>query len=244
MPAVAYIYVLPAILMRHPFTNILLAILLYSCNSTSDYLQKANAAIEKENYREAINFLDKALTKKKYLKEAYTEKAHCYTKLNKDDSAIIVYSQLISFDPNNNLALYNIGLCMYRQEKFDEAINYFKRVLIIKGYNPDDTSKSQFTMEYTEFGKELLGKEDRFEVPFSDLFYMSGLAHYSIGQRKKAYSYFMDCISRKAYVGESYYMIGFCWLESNQKEKACESFKNSSLYGYSLANEELEKNCK
>lgn len=230
--------------MRLLFRNIFLTILLYSCTTASDYLQKANTAIEKENYREAIKFLDKALTKKKYLKEAYTEKAHCFTKLNKDDSAVIVYSQLIVFDPNNTLALYNIGLCKYRQEKFDEAITYFNNALIRKGYNPDDTTKSQFTLEYTQFGKELLGKEDRFEVPFSDLFYMSGLAHYSIGQRKKAYGYFMDCISRKAYVGESYYMIGYCWLESNEKEKACESFTNSSLYGYSLANEQLEKICK
>jgi tetratricopeptide (TPR) repeat protein len=103
--------------MRHPFPNILLAILLYSCTSASDYLQKANVAIEKE------------------------------------DSAIIVYSQLISFDPNNTLALYNVGLCKYRQEKFEEAINYFNKALITKGYNPEDTSKSQFTMEYTQFGK-------------------------------------------------------------------------------------------
>ena len=39
--------------MRHLFPNILLAIFLYSCTSANDYLQKADVAIEKENYREA-----------------------------------------------------------------------------------------------------------------------------------------------------------------------------------------------
>jgi tetratricopeptide (TPR) repeat protein len=230
--------------MRHSFPYILLSILFYSCTSASDYLQEANIAIEKGDYRKAINLLDKALSKKNYLKEAYTEKAHCYTKLNLKDSAIIVYNQLIVFDPTNTLALYNIGLCKYQQEKFDEAISYFDNAMTTEGYNPNDSSRSRFVLEYTQFGKELLSKEDKFEVPFSDLFYMSGLAHYSIGQLKKAYDYFMNCISRKAYLGESYYMVGLCWLDSNKKEKACESFTSSSLYGYSLAKEQLEKTCK
>lgn len=207
-------------------------------------MKKANVAIEKGNYREAINLLDKALTKKKYLVEAYTDKAYCYTKLNKDDSAVIVYTQLISLLPDNTLALYNMGLCKYRQKSFDEAISYFNKAMITKGYNPEDTSKSLFIMEFTPAGRELLDKDDKFDVSFSEIFYMVGLAHYSIGQIHKAYNYFMRCISKGFNTGESHYMIALCWLASGKKEKACESFRNSSLYGYSPASEQLNKTCK
>ncbi|TMI62011.1 MAG: tetratricopeptide repeat protein [Bacteroidetes bacterium] len=235
---------LASIVMRHNISNILFTIFLYSCTSFGDYLQKADTAIEKEDYREAINFLNKALSKKKYLAEAYSEKAHCYTKLNKDDSAIIVYEQLLVFDPNNTLAFYNLGLCKYRQEKFDEAIDYFNDAMKTKGYNPNDTSKSQLIMEYTQGGKELLGMDGKFDISFSEIFYMAGLVYYKTGKIKKAYRYFMDCISKGFNVPESHYMIGLCWLSAGDNQKACESFKTSQISGYALAIEQFEKNCK
>jgi tetratricopeptide (TPR) repeat protein len=230
--------------MNYSFPTIILVILLYSCTSANDYLQKANIAIEKKNYREAIDLLNKALGKENHFREAYTEKAHCYAELNMDDSAIIVYKQLIAFNQNNTLALYNIGLCKYRQEKFDEAISYFNNAMITKGYNPDDTSGSQFIMEYSPFIKKFMGKEDKFEVPFSDLVYMAGLSHFEAGHLKKAYHYFTNCISWEYHVGESYYMIGLIWLASKKKDKACESFINSYYSGYLLAKEQLDKTCK
>jgi len=230
--------------MKHPVLLYLLMLLMaYSCMSANDYLEKAKIEINNGNYRKAIKFLDKALSKKKFLSEAYTEKAFCYSKINKDDSAIIVYNRLLSFSPKNTLALYNIGLCKYRQEKFDKATQSFIDALKTKGYDPEDTSKLKMYIEYTPFGKEILGKDDRFDVPFTDLFYMLGLSYYSEGKRKKAFHYFKNCIEKEFNLPECHYMIGLCWLESNMKEKACESFAKSAFYDYSLAKEQLAKVC-
>lgn len=220
-----------------------LIFLLCACTTASDYVKKANLAIEKKQYQEAIGLLDKALAKDPKCKEAYTEKAHCYTELKLDDSAIVSYSRLITFDPNNTLALYNLGLCKYRQSKFDEAIDFFKRGFLSKGYNPDDTSAFQYTFELNDFGAKMAGNDTRFDVPFADLFYMTGLAYHSAGHKNIACGYFMNCISRNAYLGESYYMVGYCWLEMNRKDKACEAFRNASFFGYSLAREEITKYC-
>ncbi len=229
--------------MRHATLYIFLAIFLCSCNSAETFLQEADIAIEKGNYKEAIKLLDKAIEKKKYLSEAYTDKAHCYTMLDKDDSAIIVYNQLISYQPDNTLALYNSGLCKYRQEQFDEAISYFDNAMTTKGFNPHDSSKSQLIFEYTPEGNKLLGNPGKFDVALPEIFYMSGLAHYEKRQIRKAYSYFMRCISEGFNLGESHYMIAACWLSLGKKEKACESFKTSSLHGYSEASQQLSKNC-
>jgi len=207
-------------------------------------LNEARAAIDKGNYRKAILLLDKAIAKKKFFREAYTEKAYCYSSLDNDDSAIIVYNELLAFNPNNTLALHNSGLCSRRLQKFDQAIDYFNRALISKGYNPDDSVKSQiYTEEYTPAGKEILGIDDRFDVSFAEIFYYEGLAHYRAGHLRKAYTYFTKCTSRGFNTGESYYMIGLCWLRSDNKEKACEAFRNSLFAGYESAKGDLDSIC-
>src|SRR5690349_11154653 len=134
----------------------LILLLLCSCNSASDYLRKADNAIDRKNYRGAIALLNKAIAKDKYFTEAYTEKGYCYSALNKDDSALLTYGQVISFLPENTLALFNSGICKYRQNKFEEAIGFYNRAMITKGYNPNDSSKEQFIIEYTPEGKSLL----------------------------------------------------------------------------------------
>lgn len=100
----AGIYTLLAMAVKHISSFILFVLLFSFCNSSKDYLQKADKAIEEKNYSYAIELINTAISKKKYLVEAYLEKAYCYTELKDDDSAIIIYSQLISFAPNNTLA--------------------------------------------------------------------------------------------------------------------------------------------
>jgi tetratricopeptide (TPR) repeat protein len=223
---------------------VLFATALCSCNSANDYLQKASTEIDQKNYREAIRLLNKALIKNKNLSEAYTQKGYCYSLLDNDDSAIIVYKQLLSFHPKNTLALYNLGLCKYRLEKYEEAIESFNLAMISKGYNPEDTTRFQYIFELSPTMKKLTGQEQEFDVSFSEIFYWSGLAHYSAGHIKKAYGYFRNCISREYNLGESHYMIALCWLANDKKDDACESFRIATVYGYSQANEQIDKFCK
>lgn len=115
--------------------------------------------------------------------------------------------------------------------------------MITKGYNPNDTAKSKFYVELSPAGKELLGKQNYSDVPFAEIFYMTSLANYEIGQIRMAYTYFNNCISQRYNLGESHYMIALCWLRSNQNEKACKAFNESKSYGYALASEQLKKFC-
>jgi len=222
----------------------IILLLLYSCNSANDYLKKADTAINKENYREAIVLLDKALVKKKYLMEAYTEKGYCYTMLDRDDSALLAYKHVISLLLNNTLALFNSGNCKYRQGKYEDAIDFYNKALIAKGYNTEDSTTGRLVVELTPEGKNLLGIDDKFDVSVYKIFYEAGLAHYELGQFREAYRYFHNSISGTYKVGESYYMIAMCWLVSNNKEKACEALRNSMLNGYAEASKKLATTCK
>jgi tetratricopeptide (TPR) repeat protein len=220
----------------------ILLLFLNSCNSAGDYLKKADAAIEKKDFREAISFLDKAIAKKRYLTQAYIDKGYCYAELNNDDSAILAYSQVLCYLPDNTMALYNIGWRKYSQKKHKDAIDYFNRAMLSKGYNPDDTAKIRMIMELSPAWNEIQG--NKFDIPFSEIFYAAGIAHYDAGQLRKAYDYFNSCISRQYSVGECYYMIGYIWLTSKENEKACEAFKNASTNGYAEVAKEIEQYCK
>ena len=224
---------------------IIAIVLLSSCESKSanDYLQDSKSVSQKGNYKEAIRFLDKAINKNPKLKEAYIQRGLSHEYLKMDDSAINDYNKLLLFDSQNTTALYYIGLCKYRQNLYGEAIEYYNKTLITKGFNPEDTSpKGQFVLNFNKNG--ILGEEAKFDIASYEIFYERGLAYYQNGQIQQSYFDFENCISQGYNVGESHYMIGLCWLTANKKEKACEAFRKSSFYGSSLAKKQFSEVCK
>ena len=144
-------------------TSIVLAA---GCNfkSADAYLKESRAAGEKGNYRAAIILLDKAILKNPKLKEAYIQRGLYYENIQLDDSAINDYKTLLRFDTGNTIAFFNIGLCKYRQNKFDEAIESYNNALLTKGVNnPSDTSKIQLVPDLNKNG--LLAERAAFDVP-------------------------------------------------------------------------------
>ena len=213
------------------------------CYSADDYLQQGHDLALKRDYRSAILLFDKEIKKKTKLKEAYIQRGLCYESINQIDSAINDYKILVSFDPTNTTALYYIGLCKYEQKQFNEAIVYYNKAIATKGgASTSDTSRSHFILDINNDG--LLGNFAPFDVPSHDIFYQRGLAYYSSKQIKKAYEDFQNCIQQNYYVGQSYYMVGLCWLTAGKKDKACEAFKQGSFNGDSLATKELNETCK
>lgn len=227
-----------------PFHFLLLSTALFvSCNTAQSYLHDAEVATDKKNYNEAIRLFDKAIEKSKSLIAAYNGKGYCLTKLGMDDSAIIVYSSVLNFIPDNTLALYNIGYCKLRQEKPAEAVAYFKRSLRSKGYDPDDTTK-QFIVNYTDLGKELMHIDAESDVPLSELFFGLGLAYYDARNPREAKQNFENCIQENYKKGESYYMIGHCWIMVGRKDEACRSFDDAVKNGYEDIEDEVKKYCR
>jgi tetratricopeptide (TPR) repeat protein len=215
-----------------------------SCESPDTLVARAEAEIREGAYRHAIGLLDRALEDKKYFARAYTAKAYCYSQLGNEDSARLVYKQLLRFMPNNTLALYNIGESYYSQNNFEKAVQYLNEALISQGYNPSDTVRTQFLLEESGALDELLGKSEQPKVKFSEIFYALGLSYFNVGKLTKAYSCFNQCVSSNHMIPESYYMMGLCYLSSKKTEKACEYFTKSYSYGDSLAKIQVLKHCR
>ena len=120
--------------------------------------------------------LDKAILKDPKLKEGYIQRGLCYENIKQDEKAISDYNTLLSFDPNNTTAFYYIGLCKYRQNKFQEAIENYDKALITKGVsNPSDTSSVQIVLDLNKNG--ILGDQAAFDVASYEIYYERGLAY-------------------------------------------------------------------
>lgn len=229
-------------LMFRKHIYILSVLMFIGCHSATDYLNEGHNLVVKGDYASALILFGKAIDKDPKLREGYIQKGVCFENLHQEDAAITEYQKLLSFDSKNTTALYYIGLCKYEQKKYGEAIDYFTKAFISKGaLFTSDSSETGFTVDINKDG--LLGDISNYDVPSHDLYYQRGLAYYSCGEIKKAYKDFLHCVSQGYYVGQSYYMIGLCWLAANNKDKACDAFKEGSFNGDSLATE-LYKSCK
>ena len=211
--------------------------------SADTYLQESKLASEKGDYNAAIILLNKATYKNPKLKEAYIQRGLCYENIHQDDAAINDYKTLLIFDPENTTAFYYTGLCKYRQNKFEEAIENYNKALITKGIaNPSDTTKIEMVIDLNKNG--ILTDEVSFDILASQIYYERGLAYYSSQQIKRAFYDFKNCIAQKYNLDECLYMSGLCWQAADKKDKACEAFKQSSAYGNNMAKNHLEHLCK
>ena len=204
-----------------------------SCNfkSANTYLEESKQAVAKEDYRSAINLLNKAIQKDPQLKEAYLQRGLCYENISKKDSAVIDYKAVLDLDPNNTTAWYYTGLCKYSENKLDEAIANYNQALITKGIlNPSDTSAIRLIADTS--------------TTTAQLYYQRGLAYYAAQQPQKAYRDFQTCIAKKYNLDECFYLSSVCWLEGNKKNTPCDSFILNSEQGKNMIKNHLAHLCK
>jgi tetratricopeptide (TPR) repeat protein len=149
---------------------------------------------------------------------------------------------LLSFDPSNTTAFYYIGLCKYKQNKFDEAIEFYNKALMTKGVsNPLDTS-IQIVIDFNKNGI-LVADQAAFDVASRKIYYERGLAYYSTKQIKEHFMILKVAFDKSICLEKANYMIGLCWLTANKKDKACEAFKRGAFYGDSLSKTQILEEC-
>lgn len=216
-----------------------------SCNfkSADTYLEESKLAVIKEDYRSAINLLNKAIQKNPKLKEAYLQRGLCYENISKKDSAVIDYKTVLNLDPNNTTAWFYTGLCKYSENKLDEAIENYNQALITKGaVKPSDTSAIPLIADTNTTATHQ--KAGAFDIQPVQLYYQRGLAYYAAQQPKKAYRDFQTCIAQKYNLDECFYLSSVCWLAGNKSNTPCDTFKLNSVQGKNMAKNHLAHLCK
>lgn len=221
---------------------LILFVLFSGCDfkSADDYYKSATMNYNNHNYREAIYSYDKAIKKKTKFLRAYLNRGLCFEALNKIDSAILDYKTVLKIDSNNIEALYNIGICKSNQNLYNDAHYYFTKALNDKGFSDSSTSL------ILNMNKDFMwaDKMESFDVPSYEIFFDRGFANYNLRKVKSAYLDFNRCIESNYNLGQSYYMVGLCWLAANNKPKACEALKQAVYNKDSMALDLWYKTCR
>ena len=119
------------------YIRILFLVVILNCFSysyaqtVSEILNRAKAAIEKNDYVSAVVDLDSIISREPNNAEAYAQRARAYVRQNLDDKALPDVEKALSLDPKNVAALNVRGIVKRNKKDLDGAIADFKRVIVL-----------------------------------------------------------------------------------------------------------------
>lgn len=123
-----------------------------------ELVEKANDYFNQEDWPKAEKFYLKAASLDAKCVKAYSRLGLIYLKSGKDwQDAEEAFSQALKLDPKNGYILNNLGLSLYNQEKYDQAIECFEKS--IKADNQQSSRYANLGIAY--FAKRQFTKAER-----------------------------------------------------------------------------------
>ena len=98
-------------------------------------LNKATGLMLKSEYKEAIEFLKKAIELNPEFSEAYYNLGISYERLGKHKDAIEMLKKTIELSPDNPNAYYALGYVYYQKKKYKKAIDAFEHTVSLQPNN-------------------------------------------------------------------------------------------------------------
>ena len=121
--------------------SILILVLFFSSatysqdNSKNKLFEEAKEYYSNDQYREALNLINKFIAQDSMNVEAYKLRGNCYQELNQTEKAIADYRKAIEIDDQFAFAYYNLGNTYETIEELDSAEHYFRTYIAM---SPDD----------------------------------------------------------------------------------------------------------
>jgi Flp pilus assembly protein TadD len=121
--------------------------------------QKGLAAARKGNSKDAVEFLNKAVTTYPNFPVALNDLGLQYMKLGQMDKAGETFAQLLKLKPADAAAHLNLGIVLFNQKKFEDAESHLREALKLNSAGPSAHYYLGLTLvslkRYSESEKEL-----------------------------------------------------------------------------------------
>jgi len=221
--------------MRH-FYIFFICFFIIGCDfkTAYDYFIEAEKLEDREQYKEAILLLDKAIQKDEKLLGAYINRGADKSALGNYEEAIIDYKKALSIDIDNTMALVNIGNNYKRLKDYYQAIDYYNQAFETKGGQ----------ILYLDLEQNNILPNSNYDVPGYEIHYERAVAYYYIDSIMRSYYDFSAALKNNYLPANCYYWFGLIYLSTGQKDFACESFTKSKQLGNQDAIEKIQLHCK
>ena len=202
--------------------------------SAKEHFADAERLEEQGKYKDAIQVLDKAISKDQNFLGAYINRGADKSALGDYKGALEDYMKVATLDPKNTLAFFNIGNNYKRLNDFNSAVIYYDKAFATKGGEGI----------YIDFTPNNFVDLDKFDVPGHEISYERAIAFYEIDSLNRAFADFQHSISKGFMTAECYQRIGYIYIARSQREKACECFQKAISLGNKEAESDKNKYCK
>lgn len=121
----------------------------------------------------------------RYPKEYYifTELSSIYYMEDNSTDALFVSQKAMSIEPKDVLVIYNYGMALFLNNKFDEAITQFNRI----------RRKKIYSIAYGKYGEGMKWAKSI----VNDSVYMIGVSYMEMGDNKKAEKFMREHLSHR-----------------------------------------------
>ena len=233
--------------MHKKLINILIfSLLLGSCDFTSadEYYNRAIELDRKEKWEEAIINLDKALEKRAKFRPALLNRGYYKTQLGNVKGGIVDYKKIIGFDPDNTLALYNIGINFSLLKEHKKAISYYSKALQTEGALKSYASSNGGAIAiHTNFDLKQFDSDMDYNIHDSRIYYERGIEYLEVKKIDSAISDFNKSLNSNYAKMDCYFLLGKAYLEKKDSVNACQNFIESAKLGDKEARQMLKKHC-
>jgi tetratricopeptide (TPR) repeat protein len=160
-------------------------------------IQKATALLEADHYERALKALEPALQFRPNDPVVINIQGAILTKLKDYPGAMACYERALKISPGFFAARYNIGIVLALQEQWDQAINYFRNLLIEAPNNELVEYKLLLLLLHENADPELECKLFPSGVPSNTpaWYYAIAARRYKAGQRGEAEKYLAVALS-------------------------------------------------
>lgn len=227
---------------------LLLIVTLMACNPSEEALfDEAISRLQSQNYKEAIEYLDRITEANPNHTSAYNVKGVAWFELGKWDMAIEAFNASIALDSTSYKPFFNRGNAYLEKKEFTKAIIDYNYA---NGLDPQ-----QKDVNYNR-GLALLGLESYedaivdFDVALQgnpnqpQVYFNKAKAQLGDNNPLEALQSLTNSVNLDPSNGAAYYLLGVTQLSAlEQKEEGCSHLKMALSLGYSGAKEWIDKFC-
>jgi phage terminase small subunit len=154
-----------------------------------------------------------------------------------DNKAKSCYKDVLQLNPQNQMAIYNLGLLYYYCNKYDSSIYYLNQIV--------DTI-DKFAVTLNPELKQLANIDEdniKYTIPKEEVICHLALDYYYLRQFNDALNYYNLCLKYNYKPKSTYTQLGLIYHEMNEPDKACDNFRMAKSLGSVKADEYLRQYC-
>lgn len=204
---------------------LLIMISIVSCDfkSAQTYYKEAVELAGENKSEEAIEKLDIAIKKEPKYRMAIIQRGYIKSEWLTDyKGGIKDFKQVLSFDPDNTLALYYIGYVYGEQQEHKKAVEYLNKAMVTEGVIKS-VEINLHIYDGSHYDDEVL-----FKVDESDINYELGLQYVRLEQFDKAIENLNKSVKAKSHMQDSFFLLGEAYIAKKDTINACSNFKKSA----------------